>query len=212
VEYPADARALAHTFQGLDRLTVRQRKNWWEILLSFEARNSYRVFDEHGEPVLEVREVGRGITEFLTRWLLGTLRPFRVEIRSAATGQVLLQLRRPFRWFLSDLQVADGQGQPIGVVRQRWSWLNRRFDIEAMDGERLEIWGPFLSPWTFELRSYGMPVGQIRKRWRGVGAEFFTDADNFGIELDQLASPTLKMLAFSATVLIDVLHFERSNG
>ena len=38
----------------------------------------------------------------------------------------------------------------------------------------------------------------------------FTDADNFGIGLGGIADPGLRALAFAATVLIDVVHFERS--
>ena len=41
--------------------------------------------------------------------------------------------------------------------------------------------------------------------------ELFTDADNFGVELTNV-DQDLKALAFAATVLIDVVHFERSKG
>ena len=53
--------------------------------------------------------------------------------------------------------------------------------------------------------------GTIRKRWSGLAKEVFTDADDFGVELAGLA-PELKVLAFAATVLLDVVHFERAKG
>ena len=54
--------------------------------------------------------------------------------------------------------------------------------------------------------------GSIRKRWTGFGKEMFTDADNFGVDLAGVTDPTLRALSFAATVLVDVVHFERAKG
>ena len=40
--------------------------------------------------------------------------------------------------------------------------------------------------------------------------ELFTDADNFGVILSDIPDPLLRALAFAATVLVDVVHFERA--
>ena len=54
--------------------------------------------------------------------------------------------------------------------------------------------------------------GIITKRWSGLLKEMFTDADNFGVDLARVPDPQLRALAFAATVLIDVVHFERAKG
>ena len=54
-------------------------------------------------------------------------------------------------------------------------------------------------------------VGLIQKKWSGLGKELFTQADNFWIQFENVADPALRALLFSATVLIDVVHFERKN-
>lgn len=211
VDHPrADDRALSHRFGAFDRLTVRQRRRTWEVILSFEFRNAYEVFDEHGQAVLRAQEVGAGAGEFLSRMFLGTLRPLHVQIQDLSTGAVLLELRRPFRLLFQEMTVKDGQGQVLGHIQQHWSWFQRIYSIRAQTGETLDVVGPFFRPWTFELRSGGTVVGAIKKRWSGLGTEIFTDADNFGVELDQVESPSMKALAFAATVLIDVVHFEKS--
>lgn len=203
--------ALARPFDQFDQLTVRQRKSWAEVLLSFDTRNRYEVFDQSGRPVLRVQEVSGGFSGFLARLFLGSVRPFRSEVIDGQTEQVLLRLHRPWRLILQTMTVTDADGTPMGTITQRWSWFRRIYQVESATGERLEIFGPFFRPWTFELRDYGQVVGKISKRWRGLGTELFTEADNFGVELGGLASAELKALAFAATVLIDVVHFESSN-
>src|SRR5262245_29803730 len=77
--------SLEDRFARYQRLTVRQKKRWLEILLSFEVKNTYEVFDEHGAPALRVREQGRGFLSLLKRLFIGTLRPFHVLVSDVAS-------------------------------------------------------------------------------------------------------------------------------
>lgn len=209
---PLQRTDLATSFAGFQRLTVRQRKRWLEILLSLELRNQYDVFDQTQRPVLHVQEEGTGFLQFLKRTFLGPARPFSAAVSDPAGGGVLLRLRRPFRFIFHRLEVAAADGTAVGAIQKRWSWLRRIYDVEDARGQVVaELFGPILKPWTFEIRVRGQARGAIRKRWSGLGKEFFTDADNFGVELANL-DPAVKVLAFAATVLVDVVHFERAKG
>jgi uncharacterized protein YxjI len=209
---PSPARQLAPAFAGFQRLTVRQRKRWVEILLSLEARNQYDVLDQTQRPVLHVREEGSGLLAFLKRVLLGPSRPFTATVTDPAQGAVWMRLRRPFRFLFHRLEVQAADGSPAGAIEKRWSWVRRIYQVEDAQGRVVaELFGPVLRPWTFEIRVRGQPRGAIRKRWSGLGKEVFTDADDFGVELGSL-EPDLRVLAFAATVLLDVVHFERSKG
>lgn len=203
------ARPPAARFEGFQRLTVRQRKRWAEILTSFEMANQYDVFDERQQQVLHVAEEGSGFGEVMKRVLLGPIRPFTASVTDAS-GVEVLKLVRPFRWIFHRLEVHGPDGRPAGAIQKRWSWVRRIYEIEDARGQVVaELFGPILKPWTFEIRVRGQPRGAIRKRWSGWGKELFTDADNFGVELAGL-DRDLKVLAFAATVLVDVVHFERS--
>ena len=57
---PTGSQALATRFASHRKLTVRQRKKWLEILLSFEMKNSYDVYDESDHPAYRVQELGSG--------------------------------------------------------------------------------------------------------------------------------------------------------
>ncbi len=203
---------LTSKFESYQRLTVRQRKKWLEILFSLEMKNEYDVFDQTQRPVLHVREDGSGLLSFLKRVLLGPARPFTASVTEPSRSEVLMRLRRPFTFYFHRLEVHGADGMLVGAIQKKWSWIRRIYDVDNGRGDVVaELFGPILKPWTFEIRVRGQPRGAIRKRWSGWGKELFTDADNFGVELANL-DRDLKMLAFAATVLIDVAHFERSKG
>jgi uncharacterized protein YxjI len=208
----AEPYALAARFSNYRKLSVRQRKRWLEVLLSFEMKNSYEVYDEHATPVLRVEEQGHGIGSFLARMLLGPARPFSATVSDLGKSEILLELRRPFRFIFHRLEIRDGAGRLVGAIQKRWSWVRRIYQIEDAQGQVIgELFGPLFKPWTFEIRQGGEMVGAIRKKWSGFAQEMFSDADNFAVELNDMG-PTLKMLAFGATVLVDVVHFERAKG
>lgn len=207
----ARSSSLAPRFAPLRRLTVRQRKRWTEILLSFELRNKYAVYDQDGRGVLTVEEVDTGLGALLARLLLGPMRPFKAMVSDAASGEPLLLLRRPFRFFFHRLEVVEASSEPIGSIERRFAWVRRLYDISDRRGRVVgQIVGPFFKPWTFELHFGGRRVGSIVKRWSGLTKELFTDADNFGVDLAEVEDADAKVLAFAATVLVDVVHFERA--
>ena len=205
------ALAVADQFRSFDRLTVRQKKKWVEILLSFELTNKYDVYAGGAVPTLRVEEQGRGFLGIILRMFLGTARPCHAYVTDAQSGSVLMQLHRRFRFIFHRLEVATGNGEALGAIERRWSWLRRIYNIyDARGNEVLEVFGPFFKPWTFELRVREQSIGVITKRWSGLGKEMFTDADNFGIEMQNVQDPIHRALAFAALVLIDVVHFEKA--
>jgi uncharacterized protein YxjI len=200
-------------FARYQRLTVRQKKRWLEILLSFELKNTYEVFDERGVPVLRVQEQGEGLLSVLKRLFLSTMRPFDVIVSDVGTGQPLLELHRPFRFIFHRLEVRTAKGELLGAVQKKWSWIRRIYHVESSGGQVVaELFGPLLRPWTFEIRQGGRAVGLVQKKWSGLGKEMFTDADNFGVDLSAVSDARLKLLAFAAVVLIDIVHFEKSKN
>jgi uncharacterized protein YxjI len=210
---PQPSAAVA-VFAKSTRLSVRQRKRWLEILTSFDARNTYVVYDEMGNPVFNVQEQGGGFGNFLKRVFLGAYRPFTSHVEDlAGGGGELLHLRRPFRFIFHRLEVRDKAGTMIGAIQRRWTWVRRKYDVEGPNGEVIAtLFGPIFRPWTFEIRlpDSDVEMGVVQKKWSGLLKEAFTEADNFWVELDRIQDPTLKTLLFSATVLIDTVHFERS--
>lgn len=196
------------------RLLVRQARHVAEMLTGFEQANRYAIHDERGALAGLATERGEGAREVLARWFLRGARPFRMEIYDAAEpARTALRLHRPWRWFLARLEVADGEGRPLGVVRQRFSWLRRRLDLEGPGGRVLaRLVGPILHPWTFRVLAgpagAEREVGRIEKRWSGLLTETFSTADTFLVTLPR-GEPDLRRLVLAASILVDFRWFER---
>ncbi len=125
---------------------------------------------------------------------------------------VLLQLRRPFRFFFSLLNVQNKEGSSLGHIERKLAIFSKQYCVYNEEGQEVyEIYGPFIRPWTFEIKQEGRVVGKITKKWSGLLKETFSDADNFGIEFPKKASCAEKVLLLGAVFLIDFCHFENKN-
>ena len=201
-------------FARPEKLSVRQRKRWLEILTSFDARNIYVVYDEMGNPVFNVEEQGSGFGAFMKRVFLQAWRPFTSHVEDLAQNRPMLVLRRPFRFIFHRLEVRDSEGNLIGAIQKKWTWVRRKYIVEGPDGQEIAtLFGPFWKPWTFQVRLPGTEtqVALVQKKWSGLLKEMFTEADNFWVSYENVQDPQLRALLFAATVLIDIVHFERGN-
>ena len=198
-------------FQRPQRLSVRQRKNWIEILTSFDARNKYVVYDEGGNPVFNVEDQGSGFGSILKRLFMRKMRPFTSHVDDLAGQGQLLVLKKPFRFIFHRLEIRDASGNLLGAIQRRWTWLRRKYIVEGPDGQEVAtLFGPIFRPWTFQIHLPGSEaeVGLIQKKWSGLLKEAFSEADNFWVDFAQITDPQLRAVLFAATVLIDIVHFE----
>ena len=192
---------------------MRQKKRWLEILFAWESKNKYLVFDQNEQPVFEVQEQGKGFGNLMKRLFMGPMRWFTADVESLAQQRSLLSLKKPFRFIFHRLEVRTPDGTGLGAIQKRWTWFRRKYTVEDANGQEIAtLFGPFFRPWTFKIRMAGSEeeVGLLQKKWSGLAKEMFTDADNFWIQMENIPNPQLRALLFSATVLIDVVHFERA--
>ena len=190
-------------------LVVKQQKEWGEILTGFETKNKYIISDVSGHQLyLAAEEAG----SVLLRWFLKALRPFTMVVLTES-GQEILRITRPFRFYFHRVDVVDSQGQTIGVIEKRFSVLRRIYSVLDSSGKEVfQLYGPILHPWTFEIRNDGIEVGKITKKWSGLLKEGFTDADSFGVMFPAEWDIRLKALFLGAVFLIDFVHFENKSN
>jgi uncharacterized protein YxjI len=199
---------------GTNILTVDQRvRHWWEILFNFEQRNSYAIADavrQRGD----VEEQGGTFGHALRRIFLGSHRPFTLHVTDNA-GVLLMRLRRPFYWILSDMSVEDANGRAIGRVVKRWSFFRKTYDLFEGDRAFGQINSGFFRVWTFPVLDpmTRQPIATIAKKWAGGLRELVTDADKFRIEFN---SPVLttqqRAIIFAAALSIDFDYFENNQS
>ena len=194
------------------RVMVRQKKEWGEILVGFESKNKFELSDDQGNQLGFAAEEGGGFGAMLGRQVVGQCRRATIHIYDA-DGNKLGRGEKPFRWFFQRMEVFDGD-QKIGAVERKFTWLNRRLMVENAAGEEvMEIVGPFFlfGRGTFRLMFQGQEVGKISKKWGGALREMFTDADTFGVECAPHVPDQIRKILLVATFLIDFTYFENNN-
>ncbi|MBL7032421.1 MAG: scramblase [Nitrospira sp.] len=190
-------------------LVVTQKKEWGEILTGFETKNKYVVCDTSGNELFAAVEEG-GST--LLRFFLKALRPFEINIYTLE-NELVLNLRRPFRFYFHELHISDGHGKPLGTIKRRFSFLRRIYSVLNIAEEELfQLFGPIFHPWTFKIRKQEQEYGKITKKWSGLLKEGFTDADNFGVTFPTTLNVKNKALLLGAVFLIDFVHFENKGN
>ncbi len=197
---------------GKRRIMIRQVKEWGEILVGFESRNKYEIFDENGIKTGYAAEQGSGFGRLIGRQLLGSMRQATLHVYDAA-GLEVLRGEKPFRFFFHRMEVFEGS-RKLGSIQRRWSWIHRKFSVEDPQGQEvLSILSPLFRIWTFKLLFREQEVGRISKKWGGLLREMFTDADTFGIEYTAGGDlEPLRPVLLMATFLVDFTCFENNQG
>ena len=188
-------------------LVICQKKEWGEILTDFETKNRYVVLEPSGrELYLAVEEGG----SMFLRFFLKALRPFEINMRRL-DNQPVLRLKRPFRFYFHELVVYGQDGALLGSIKRRFSLLRRIYSVIGPHGRQiLQLFGPILHPWTFEIRDEIREYGKITKKWSGLLKEGFTDADNFAVTFPAQWPIEQKAVLLGAVFLIDFVHFENA--
>ena len=192
------------------RLTIRQTKEWSEILVGFETRNKFKILDDQGQIIGRAAEQSSGLGAAMSRNLLGKCRKSSIHIYDQ-DGNAIGRGEKPFSWWFHRMEVFDGD-KKIGAIQRKWSWFSRKFAIENAAGEQvMEIFSPLFRIWTFKLMFQNNECGRISKKWGGVLKEAFTDADTFGMECQSHVPTELRSILLVATFLIDLTCFENNN-
>ena len=192
-----------------DTLTVQQEVEHFEVFTGLETKNRYRVLNPSGERILFAYEQ----SSFLARQFLRSHRPLTISV-VGEDGKPYLTAKRKFFWFFSNLQLFDGQDQPLGRVKRRFGILRRRFNIrDASDQIAATIEGPIFRPNTFRVKQRDQEVARVTKRWSGLLREVATKADTFQVEYLETSLPeSLRWLILGSAFSIDLDFFESGGG
>ncbi|KAG0718536.1 Phospholipid scramblase 1 [Chionoecetes opilio] len=126
-------------------------------------------------------------------------------------------------FFVQSIDISSPPGTPLGSIHQEWTTctpLAGKFTVRNVsDDVVLRIEGPVCAiscgdDVVFKVLSEdsSVQVGTITKQWRGLCAEAFTDADNFGLSVPVDMDVRTKALLLGALFLIDFMYFEKANN
>ena len=176
----------------------------------FKAANNFDIFNpENNELVLTCREPNLGFLAKLFRFTdYKKMTPFDIEIRTA-TGELTIQIKRGVTIFRSDINVFDGGGRKIGVLKQKFFSFGGRFEVHDQQDKHLCTLQGKWTGWDFKFNKDNKELANVSKKWAGLGKEFFTSADNYVINITNVAEDNaIRPLLIAAVMCIDMVFKE----
>jgi hypothetical protein len=195
------------------QLVIQQKRELTEVFLGIETINKYMLFDVDGAPCGSVIERSSGLFSFLKRIILGSHRPFEIDVFDAS-GKSILELSRSFFWFFSDIKVKVPNGPLLGSAHRKFSIFYKIYELKDANGNAFaKIQSSMFKIWTFALRDLqGNEVARISKKWTGMLKEYFTDSDNFLIEFgNHQWGAGKRAVILAAAISVDFDFFENNN-
>ncbi|GGN34153.1 hypothetical protein GCM10012285_06110 [Streptomyces kronopolitis] len=166
-----------------------------------EVTNEYSVFDQHGNTVGTVVQVGQSTAKKVLRVVssLDQYMTHKLEIRDAY-GQPQLVLTRPAKILKSKVIVQRPDGSPVGEIVQQNAIGKINFAMtvngQQIGAIRAENW----RAWNFAIVDHAdTEVARITKTWEGLAKTMFTTADNYVLQIHhQLPDPLLSLVVATA--------------
>lgn len=179
-----------------------------------ELNNQYSVFDQAGNQIAAVNQVGQSALKKAAR-LVSSLDQFmthQLQITDA-NGQVVLKLTRPRKIMKSSVIVENGAGQEIGRIVQQNMIGKIRFALESGGQQVGEIRAENWRAWNFSIVDHtGNEVARVTKTFEGIAKTLFTTADNYVLQIHQRPSEPLNSLVVASALSIDTALKQDSRG
>jgi uncharacterized protein YxjI len=172
----------------------------------FKFHNEYKIYDPMGLHVGAVTQHVSGWHKFLRLFLKKAMFPFHLELTDV-NGKVLASIHRGWTFWLSKIEIRDGNGITTGYIKQKFRFLKPRFRIfDENDVQIAEINGDWKA-WAFAITdSSGVQIGTINKKWAGIAKEFFTSADKYHVTIvPEYAEDKNKMNIVVTAITIDMV-------
>jgi len=166
-----------------------------------EVSNEYSVFDQHGNTIGTVVQVGQSTAKKVLRVVssLDQYMTHKLEIRDAY-GQPQLVLTRPAKILKSKVIVQRPDGSPVGEIVQQNAIGKINFGM-MVNGQQIgaikaENW----RAWNFAIVDHAdTEIARITKTWEGLAKTMFTTADNYVLQIHhQLPDPLLSLVVATA--------------
>lgn len=179
-----------------------------------EVNNQYGVFDQHGNQVAVVNQVGQSTAKKLLRMVASVDQylTHKLEITDPQ-GRVLLRLTRPRKVFKSTVIVADANDMEIGRIVQDNMIGKIHFTMEAGGQELGSINAENWRAWNFNIKdAAGNEVARITKTFEGIAKTLFTTADNYVVQFHRALPQPLNTLVVAAALSVDTALKQDQRG
>jgi uncharacterized protein YxjI len=179
-----------------------------------ELNNQYSVFDQRGNQIAAVNQVGQSAAKKVLR-LVASVDQFmthRLQVTDRS-GAVVLQLTRPAKFVKSTVIVSDADDRELGRIVQQNAIGKIRFGLEAHGHTLGMIHAENWRAWNFRIEdAAGTELARITKTWEGLAKTMFTTADNYVVQIHRRPSEPLNSLVIASALSVDTALKQDSRG
>ncbi|MGE3622184.1 MAG: phospholipid scramblase-related protein [Acidimicrobiia bacterium] len=179
-----------------------------------EVNNEYAIFDQDGNQIGAVRQVGQSAAKKVLR-VLTSLDQFMTHQLQVVdmSGAVLLALTRPAKVLKSRVNVSDGAGRELGTIVQLNAIGKIRFGIEVGGRTLGTVNGENWRAWNWNIQDdTGTEVGRITKTWEGLAKTMFTTADNYVVQIHRPLEDPFRSLVVASALAVDTALKQDARG
>jgi uncharacterized protein YxjI len=179
-----------------------------------ELKNQYSVFNQTGQQIASVNEIGQSAAKKAVR-LLTSFDQFmthKLEIADSQ-GRVVLRVTRPAKLMKSTVIVSDGNDQELGRIVQDNVFGKIHFTLQAGGHTYGAIKAENWRAWNFRIEDHtGAEIARITKTFEGVAKTLFTTADNYVVQIHTQIPQPLNSLVVAAALSVDTALKQDSRG
>lgn len=172
----------------------------------FQFENSYKIFNEQGVQIGNVKQKLTAGQKFLRLLLNKAMLPFKLEIKDNS-DKVLATVSRGWTFFMSKIIITDSFGNSIGSIQQKFKFFKPKFTIlNELNLPIAEINGDWKA-WDFKITDANLSeIGTISKKWAGAVQEIFTSADKYNVSINgSFKDEKTRIAIISGAITIDMV-------
>lgn len=171
----------------------------------FELTNEYNLYDQAGNQLGAVRQVGQSKAKKALRFVsnVDQFLTHRYEVVDAQ-GAVQMRIVRPAKFMKSKVQVTDAAGNEVGWILQDNIVGKKKLSLQAGGTTLGHISAENWRAWDFAITdTAGTEIGRVTKTWEGLGKAMFTTADHYVVTIHRPLDDPLRWLVIASAVSID---------
>jgi len=175
------------------------------------AGNSYKVVNSKGEKLGILHEEIPGFFKKMLKFTpLKTLLSFRIRFFDDENN-IILDLQRPFTFFLSNINIISADGKRLGYFKQKFKLWSGKFDVFDDSNKFIASIKGDWRDWNFKIiDDKKNKIGEINKKWSGLVKEILTTDDTYLIKVNDDLPVDEKILIVSSAIIIDMVLKEYS--
>jgi len=175
------------------------------------AGNSYKVVNSKGEKLGILHEEIPGFLKKMLKFTpLKTLLSFRIRFFDDENN-IILDLQRPFTFFLSNINIISADGKRLGYFKQKFKLWSGKFDVFDDSNKFIASIKGDWRDWNFKIiDDKKNKIGEINKKWSGLVKEILTTDDTYLIKVNDDLPVDEKILIVSSAIIIDMVLKEYS--